>query len=192
MKKITMMFVSAVTIASLVTTQTNAQEATDATYAINFTPSKKPGNAGEGKYNLADNQATVKELTANLKSAKINLKVTNYVTRNFSNVSDLRFQTEKNLIIARFNTGAKSSRVVYDDKGNWLYSITNYSAEHLPNNIRSLVNRSYGKYTITMVQEVSQGDVNLHKIHLEDARTIKHILVNNDEITEYADFKKGN
>lgn len=192
MKKLTMIVVSAVSLASLVTTTATSQASTDATYASNIPLVKNPANTARGRYNLEDNQANVKELEANLKTAKVNLKLRNHLSQHFTSLSGLRFHDEKNFIIARFNSGEKSSRVVYDEKGNWLYSVTTYAADLLPDNIRTLVNRSYGKYTITLVQEVSQGEVNLHKIFLEDAKTLKHILVSNDEIFEYADFKKGN
>lgn len=193
MKKFMMVLVSGVLVTTLATNLAIAQPGSDMSYV----PKKKPSIFGAVDHSnpatmAEDNKAAVKSIEANLKTAKINLKVTDHVQSNFSNVSDLSFYAEDKLIIGTFKMGQKSSRVVYDEKGNWMYSVTSYGENQLPENIRSLAKRNYGKFKIALVQEVRQGEVQLYKIHLENATTLKQILVHNDdEIIEYANYNKN-
>ncbi len=190
-----MILVTGVLFTSLITSYATAQKATD----ISFAASKTGINNGlaESEKTAVSNaivnndETAFKEMKANLKAAKANLKVTNYLDKNFKNVSGLKWNSEEKVIVATFKMNDKSARVVYNKKGNWLFTITTYNEAQMPQDIRLLVKANYGGYSISMVQEVSQGDVTLYKVHLEDCSSIKQILVRNNEITVYEEFAKS-
>ena len=190
-----MILVTGVLFTSLITSYATAQKATD----ISFAASKTDINNGlaESEKTAVSNaivnndETAFKEMKANLKAAKANLKVTNYLEKNYKNVSGLKWNSEEKVIVATFKMNDKSARVVYNKKGNWLFTITTYNEAQMPQDIRLLVKANYGGYSISMVQEVSQGDVTLYKVHLEDCSSIKQILVRNNEITVYEEFAKS-
>lgn len=136
-------------------------------------------------------KTTVKEIKANLKAAKAEMRVTSHLNKNFKTVSDLKWRAEENLIVATFKMNAKSARIVYSKSGRWLYSVITYNEDQLPLQIRSLVNANYNGYTITLVQEISQENITMHLVHLEDCSSIKQILVYDNEITVYGAFTKS-
>lgn len=187
-----MIMFTGVLYTSLFTGSATAQSTAD----VSFSAEKidKKTNSAEtdkpGAITPAD-KTSVKELDANLKAAKVNMKVTSHLNRNFKNVSDLTWNTEEKVIVARFKLDEKTGRVVYDKKGHWLYSVITFQEEQMPQNIRSLVRNSYNGFTISLVQEISQGDITLYKVYLENPTSLKHILVYDNEITPYEDFTKS-
>lgn len=195
MKKIIMVLVCGVLYTSLTTSPANAQKASDIAFA-DATVAKKSSLAEAEKKVAAnavspEDETSKKEKKANLRAAKANLKVTNHFNKNFKDVSDLTWSDEEKATVATFKINEKSARIVYDKRGNWLYSIINYQEDQMPANIRSLVKSAYKGFSISLVQEVSQNDITLYKIHLEDCNSLKQILVYNDEITVYEDYTKS-
>ena len=190
-----MILVSGVLFTSLITSYATAQKATDISFAASKTGNKS--GLGESEKTAVSNaivnndETALKEMKANLKVAKANLKVTNHHEKNYKNVSGLKWNSEEKVIVATFKMNDKSARVVYNKRGNWLFTIITYNEAQMPQDIRSLVKANYGGYSISMVQEISQGDVTLYKVHLEDCNSLKQILVHNNEITVYEEFTKS-
>jgi hypothetical protein len=150
-----------------------------------------PENAHSTK--IINDKKDVKELKARLREAKANNKVTGYVNNHFKDVSDLQIfgaTATSELILAKFTMYKKSARAVYDKKGNWLYTIINYQEDDLPGNVKSLVNSRFKEYSITLVQEISEGDITFYKVFLENCRNAKQVLVYNDEVTVFLDYVK--
>jgi len=195
MKKIIIVFVSGVLYASLITNQVNAQRASDASFVD---PKIINSGSSDGGKKIAENTAidpgdksAIKEMEANLKAAKVNLKVTAHVNKNFKNISGLSWNTEEKVIVATFKMNEKPTRVVYDKKGHWLYTITTFREDQMPGEIRSLVKEAYSGYTISLVHEISQGDITLYSVQLEDCTSYKQVLVYQGEITVYKEFEKS-
>ncbi|MEP7108540.1 MAG: hypothetical protein ABI760_11170 [Ferruginibacter sp.] len=196
MKKIIMFLATAALYTSLITGNATAQRSTSTSLPAlengNTTGSTEDKKTAVG--NVADpvDKTAIKEMESNLKAAKANLKVSNHLSKTFKNVSGLIWSTEEKVIIATFKMNEKSARVVYDKKGHWLYTIINYQEDQMPRDVRSLVKQNYDGFNISLVQEVSQGDITLYKVHLEDNTKYKRILVCNGEITEFEEFRKNN
>jgi len=192
MKKLIMILVSGVIYTSLLTGYATAQKATNAAFPAPAVANTAAASEDEKSTVDPTDKVAFKEMKARLKAAKINLKITNDLEKNFKNVSNLRWHSEEKVTVAHFNMGEKSARVVYDKKGNWLFSVITYYKEQLPKDIAAMVEANYGGFDITLVQEISQGSVaGLYKIFLETRTRQVQLLIYNDEITVYGDFKKG-
>ena len=192
MKKLIMILVSGVVYTSLITGYATAQKATNAAFAA--PPVANTAAASEDEKSAVDptDKAAVNEMKARLKAAKVNLKITNDLEKNFKNISNVQWHSEEKVTVAHFNMGEKSARVVYDKKGNWLFSVITYYKEQLPKDIAAIVKADYGEFDITLVQEISQGSVaGLYKVFLETCSRQVQILIYNNEITVYGDFQKG-
>jgi len=193
MKKINVFFVSGVIFTLLFTTRLNAQQPESISSATTKTKQLTDMAVIGDTPGVNDNssKATAKEMKAKLNAAKISTKVNNHIAAHFKNVSGLQIiNSEQGTMVAKFAMSGKVARVLYDAKGNWVYTIINCTENDLPENVKQLVYASYKGFTITLVQELSQGTITCYKIFLEDCRNLKEIFVYNDEITVDKEFVK--
>jgi len=195
MKKIIMILICGAFSTLFMTNSTLAQKPTNnavpTSESVNPTVAEESETTGTGNSVDPVDKTKIRQIKANLKSAKANLKITNHFSANFKKVSNPVWVTEEDAIVATFKIAEKSSRVVYDKKGKWLFTVVTYSEDQLPREIRSLVKAKYRKFNIKLAQEISQGDIIIYKVFLDDGSTLKHVLVHNDEVTVYAEFAKG-
>lgn len=191
MKKLLMLLVTGALYTWVITNYASAQAVSNISYPVPATVS-----AYEEKPALTHavdpiDKTVLKEMKANLRAAKASLKITNDFSKHFKNARDVKWNTEEKAIIATFKKDDKSTRVVYDKKGNWVYTIITYYEDQMPADIRALVKSAYNDFTISLVHEISQGGYNIYKVHLEDSTRLKQVLVYNNEITVYNEFTKS-
>jgi hypothetical protein len=182
MKKIIIVLVCGMLYTSASINQATAQKATNASFE---TPTIE-GQSGES----AD-KASASRSEADLKAAKVNLKVTNHLSKQFRNMSNLKWSTEEKVIVATFKIDEKSGRVVYNKKGNWLYSIITYTEDQMPKEVKFLINDAYPGYNITLVHEITQGSTFLYDVFIEDSSHLKQILVQDQDLTVYKEYTKS-
>lgn len=82
------------------------------------------------------------------------------------------------------------SRHVYDQKGNWKYSMRTYQENHLPADVREVVKSNYYDYSIGWVKEVKQGEDVVYVVHVENGAEWKDLSVQNGEIQVLKAFCK--
>ena len=157
--------------------------------AVSPSPDERFDNVSE-RNDDKPQKATIKKLKADLKAARINFKVHNDFNRNYAGATDVSWFTDKDAIAVSFKIGALRSHVVYDKNGNRMHTILNYYEGGLPQHIRQMVKGTYQNLNISLVQEILEDGVQVYKIHLEDDAFMKQILICNEEITEYQNFKK--
>jgi len=84
--------------------------------------------------------------------------------------------------LAEFSEGAIRCKSVFDRKGNWLYSIKEYSESNLPKEVRDLVKSVYYDYSIGWVKEVSQNQSLVYVVHIAAGPNWKDLLVQDGEM----------
>jgi hypothetical protein len=195
MKKLIQIFVGGVVYTSFLITNVQAQKASHAVFEtppVSTIPVEEPIQFMPGNAVDPIDKTAIKEKKAELKAAKTNLRINNYMAKNFKEISDLKWSTEEKVIIARFSMKEKSARVIYDKRGHWLYSIITYHEDQLPAAVKSLVKNTYEDFDITLVQEISQGNIReIYKVFLESPGRLKQVLVYEGDITVYEDLKKA-
>jgi hypothetical protein len=72
------------------------------------------------------------------------------------------------------------NRVIYDQKGNWLFSLINYGEGKLLRNIRNTVKSVYFDYNIVLVEEVQRTEGIEYIVSLEDPSNIRVVKVNRE------------
>lgn len=93
----------------------------------------------------------------------------------------------------KFKINEISSRIFYDNKGNWTGSLKGYFENKLPEDIRAIVKRQYYDFAITYVQEVETTDSNgipSYIIHLEDSKSIKQVRIYGGQMDTWREYKK--
>ena len=97
----------------------------------------------------------------------------------FKNVDNaMWFVDSKGGFTSYFVQGGYGSRVLYDKKGRWLYSLINYGEDKLPREVRAAVKSVYYDMTISVVEEIRSNENTQYIISLEDKSNIKVIRVN--------------
>ena len=175
MKKIN--FVCGIIFMLAFTSNSNAQE--DISLK---NPAPKPVDAIPFYATTANQASAANKSTVN--ETRADNKVSRYVAGHFKNISGLRISNLKEgAIVAEFSMAGKTARVVCDKKGISIYTIITYSENELPADVKQLVHDEFKGFAITLVQEISQREVNCYKIFLEDCTRLKEVFVYNGEIT---------
>ena len=84
--------------------------------------------------------------------------------------------------VAEYEAGPVKGRFVYNQKGDWAYSILTYGEKELPEEVRKEVRSSYYDYDIRWVKEVNEGDAVVYVVHLEDEASWKDVAVQDGEM----------
>ena len=135
-----------------------------------------------GKYNEEFN---VSENTAT------NSKVLNSFNKMFAGASNVQWSTDRKYARVYFEAKGKTVRATFNHRGQFLYSITNYGEELLPESVLMLVKRTYYGRSIFGVTEVSALGKTAHIIVLQDKTTWLHIKVIDGEIEENNLYRRG-
>ncbi len=136
------------------------------------------------------NEGTLNAASSHAALSKANSKAQNNFRKNFADGPDVKWFTEKETISASMNRDNKHTTVVYDKKGRWLRTMSNYDESKLPKDVRRTVKSVYYDYNITLVQEIKEGQITFYVIHLEDKTSYKQVAVYEGEITILNEFNK--
>jgi hypothetical protein len=168
MKKVSVLLVSSLLIlGSMVSAQ-------------NSTPFK----VSAGKFNEELNTA---------ENSGINTKVMNNFNRMFTDASNVMWTKDKHQIDrVYFERKGKVTRAAFNHKGQFLYSITTYSEEMLPQDVLIMVKQAYYGRSIFGVTEVSALNKIAYIVILEDKTSWLHIKVLDGEIYEEKLLLKAN
>ncbi len=91
---------------------------------------------------------------------------------------------------AVYTEGRVQARYMYDQKGQWKYSMLTYTERELPTEVRALVRSNYYDYAIGWVKEVHEEEAIVYVVHLEDAVSWKDLAVQDGEIRVLKEFCK--
>jgi hypothetical protein len=98
--------------------------------------------------------------------------------------------TEKGYTVHSVIDGREST-TAYNKKGNWIYTIQNYSTDNLDKNIIDKVQTSYNNYGVTAIQKIEQpGADAVYVVNLENNTSIKIVRVTNDGVELIKDLTK--
>jgi hypothetical protein len=84
--------------------------------------------------------------------------------------------------VAEYVAGPVKGEFVYNQKGDWAYSILTYGEKQLPEEVRQEVRSTYYDYGITWVKEVDEDGVVVYVVHLEDEASWKEVAVQDGEM----------
>jgi hypothetical protein len=92
--------------------------------------------------------------------------------------------------LAEFKEKVVQVRAVYDKKGNWVYSIRQYTEKELPEEILDQVKSKFYRDTIGVVKELIQPQNTVYLIHIENGARWKTVRVADGEMEVVQDFRK--
>jgi hypothetical protein len=84
-------------------------------------------------------------------------------------------------------------RTVYNNRGDFVYTIRQYCENQMPRDIRHIVKSQYYDYTITLVEQIEETRrPPVYVVHLEDATTLKNVRVCEREMEVMLEYMKSN
>lgn len=148
-----------------------------------------------GSYS-ADAQLTDKTSLLNMQAigvSKAALKAErDFWKKNGEGKGELWYKTPKT-ILATFSEKGISNMVVYDIRGNWVYTIRQYYEKDMPADVRKLVKSSYYDDTIGWIKEVwlsDTPDVPVYVVHVENNSSWKELSVHDGGVEVLQSFRK--
>jgi len=112
-------------------------------------------------------------------------KATSVLNAMFPNATNITWATYgKGLLLAYLETPGKKHRAGFDKKGNFVYAISSYKEEQLPQSVLLKVKQTYFGKNIFCVTEVNYDGKTAYLIILEDKTSWLHIKIIGDEMIE--------
>src|SRR3954447_4675546 len=85
----------------------------------------------------------------------------------------------------------RESTTAYNKKGDWVYTVQNYSIDNLDKSIIDKARNVYSDYGVTAIQKIEQpGADAVYVINLENTTSIKIVRLVNDEVELMKDLTK--
>jgi hypothetical protein len=93
--------------------------------------------------------------------------------------------------MAEFTEKSVGVKVIYNQRGDWVYTLRQYTEKELPMDIRAQVRSLYYDDTIGVIKEVIQLQYTVYLIHIENGTRWKTIRFRDGEMDVVEDFKKS-
>jgi hypothetical protein len=119
-----------------------------------------------------------------------NPKASKDFNQTFKNISDEKWYKLSNGEAAEFTRDNAKTIVVYDQKGNWKFTLTSYAETKLPVDVRKILAQQYFGYTITLAEEIKVEESLIYLIHLENEKVWKIVRVCDSAIDELESYEK--
>ncbi len=83
-------------------------------------------------------------------------------------------------------------RSAYNDKGNWVYTISRYTPANFSKKVVETVKDSYAGYNISSIEKIEQPGKNLvYVVSINNDKTIKTLRVSNNEVELIKNYQKA-
>jgi hypothetical protein len=107
--------------------------------------------------------------------------------------SNVDWMIVENGYVAKFTDCNNSNcRTVYNNWGQFVYTIRQYHENVLPRDIRGIVKSQYYDYTITLVEQIEETQKPLvYVVHLENATTLINVRVSEREMEVMEEYRKS-
>jgi hypothetical protein len=123
----------------------------------------------------------------------INPKAVKNFTRTYKDVRTETWIQTQTGFAARFNDDGIRHTILYDNHGNWIGVVKNYTEEKLPKEVRNMVKSKYFDYSIFYVDEVESVDsdgIPTYVVHIEDKTSFKLIRVYDGQMEAWKEYLK--
>lgn len=143
-----------------------------------------------GRPVLTDNLQTLH--MSNLPINKIHVRAMRDFIKHYKAAANTHWMLVKTGYVVKY-TGKNDSRcrTVYNSRGDYVYTIRQYSENVMPRDVRSIVKSQYYDYSITLVEEIEERMKPLvYVVHLEDSTTLKNVRVIEREMEVLSAYRK--
>jgi hypothetical protein len=140
------------------------------------------------------NAQSIRNVMADIRPATSDSRVIKAVRNFWQTFGDSKNETWYYLpegALAEFQENGVSYRVSYSKKGEWVYTLKQYTEKELPEDVRAQVKSVYYDYRIGWVKEVDQAGMFVYLVHIENERESKTIRLADGEMEVAEVFQAG-
>jgi hypothetical protein len=158
--------------------------------------SQRPNGNAKLAYSKEEYTSSLEELNAPKDSAslflnEISTKAVRNFTRDYKNVSDAKWVVTGNSFSVLFTNDGVHTRILYNKKGDRVWTIRDYTENKLPQDIRHLVKSTYYDFDIYCINEITANGTTCYIIKIQDKTSLKTIKVADDEMFVMKEYKKS-
>lgn len=150
---------------------------------------------------LSAQQANRPVLTDNLQSMQINAlpvskihvkAMRDFLKRDKPAANAEWMIVESGFVVKYTDKNISHCRSVYNNRGQFAYTIKQYFESNMPREVRGMVKSQYYDYTITLVEEIIEPLKPLvYVVHLEDTNTGLNLRVSEREMEVMTEYNKN-
>ena len=97
----------------------------------------------------------------------------------------------RDFTLYRYSADGIFYKAYYNNHGVWLHTILSYAEGNLPAAVRDRINRAYGNYTISWVDEIRAPDqLPLYRVELNSCRKFLVVQVNEEDMEQEAEYQQ--
>lgn len=115
---------------------------------------------------------------------EISIKAVRHFKKFFPTIQDEKWYVITNGYMVKYKEGDVNTRVDYDLKGNWSYTIRYITESKLPKDVRKLVRSTWYDYAISSIEEIQVDHNFIYIVHIHEGDDWKMIRVADGEATE--------
>ena len=123
-------------------------------------------------------------------SSKAEVRAFKNFSKNYKNAGNVSWYYSGAILVANFSENNIRRRVMYLDNGHWLRTLVSYDESQLSDYVKSMVKRSYPKFTITGITEVHERDMIAYFVNLENENEIRQVISYEDQVWTHKQFRK--
>jgi hypothetical protein len=136
---------------------------------------------------LSYSDANEKAIVAAGPLSGISIKAVRNFVQSFKHAEQVQWHKASDGIVVCFTENGIKARANYDKTGNCIYNMRSYTETHLPKEIRAEVKRIFYDFSITCVNEITQGQKLVYLVQIQDKKHHKTIRVCEGEEMETID-----
>ncbi len=130
-------------------------------------------------------------VTSKTTTANVSEKVSKAFKAAFKDAEDPKwFKLNKDFLV-NFIMNQQENSALFRKNGFMIYHLALGGEKSLPSDVRKIIKPNYYDYNITKVVKVSEADRNIWVVNLEDAKSFVIVRVENGELEEVQNLKKG-
>jgi|GEM_PF-4815557 len=120
-----------------------------------------------------------------------NSKMYNDFSSGFPNAGNIRLSSDKKDTHISCTIDSVLTKIDYNKKGKWMYTVRYYGAERLPGYIHNIVKDGYPRYNLYgFVAEVSVPGKSAYLVMIEDETSWKRIRIADGEMEAFEEYQK--
>ena len=122
----------------------------------------------------------------------INVRAVRDFVKRVKPTPDAEWSSANTGFTVKYMLGDRHCRTVYNKRGEFLYTVRQYSESLMPRDVRTAVKSRYFDHSITLVEELERPTLPLtYIVHMQDATTIINVTVIDGQIEAVEDYIKG-
>jgi hypothetical protein len=146
-------------------------------------------NGDVARINYTVNSAATESKSTAAMSSKAGSKAYKNFSKQFKAIDNADwFVTEDAGFVANFTSKASPTRVYYNSKGQFEYSITRHSAANTPSSITRNVKFAFDGYRVICSEEIVVEGKTVYLVHIQSFTSSKTIRIENGEMEVIEDL----